>query len=136
MMDDGFPTTIRFPGAGVVFFEKEITPPTADAGGPNDTTTMRNNRFRTKQPKQLVTLDKATLKVAYDPLAYTTVLAQIGVNQLIVVVFPDARAITFWGWLDKFAPDSIKEGEQPTAEITIECSNENNQGREVAPILN
>lgn len=134
VLTDGFKTTINLTGAGVTFYEKEVTPPDIDAGGPNDTTTMRTTTWRTKQPKKLKTLGAMSLKVSYDVAFYSTTVAQIGVNQAIVITFPDAHTLTFWGWLDKFKPDAIKEGEQPTAEIAIECSNQNNSGVEVAPV--
>jgi hypothetical protein len=135
-IDDGHPTIINFPGAGITFWEKEVTPPGMDSGGPNDVTTMRNITFRTKSPKRLITLTQMKLKVAYDPAVYTTISAQIGINQVIVIAFPDTTTMTFWGWLDKFTPDNIREGEQPTAEITIECSNHNNANPPVeSPII-
>lgn len=130
---DGFSTTISLTGAGTSFFEKEVTPPSLDAGGPNDTTTMRTTRWRTRQPKQLITMDKATAKVAYDPELYSSIVTNIGVNQEIIITFPDGDTLTFWGWLDKFTPDASKEGEQPTAEIEIVCSNQDNDGLEIAP---
>lgn len=134
VLTDGFKTTISLTGAGVTFFEKEVTPPDIDGGGPNDTTTMRNTTWRTKQPKKLKTLGKFSAKVAYDPAFYSTTVAQINVNQLITVTWPDGHSLSFWGWLNKFAPDPLKEGEQPTASIELECSNQNNSGVEIAPV--
>lgn len=134
LLSDGFSTRISLTGAGVTFEEKEVTPPSLDGGGPNDTTTMRKIAWRGKRPKMLKTMDKMTLKVAYDPAFYSTTVAQVNVNQLLVVTFPDTHTLSFWGWLNKFAPDPHKEGEQPTAMIEIECSNENNSGVEVAPV--
>lgn len=134
VMTDGFKTLITFPGAGVTLFEKEVTPPNVDGGGPNDTSTMRNTAWRTQQPKKLKKMEKATAKVAYDARFYDTTVAQVNVNQVIVITFPDTHTLTFYGWLDKFTPDAIKEGEQPTAEIEICCSNQDNNGVEVAPV--
>lgn len=131
---DGFKTIVTLTGAGVSFYEKEVTPPSIDGGGENDTTTMRNTAWRTRQPKKLKTLDKATLKVSYDPVFYSTTVAQVNVNQSIVITFPDTHTLTFWGWLNKFAPDANKEGEQPTAEVEIICSNQDNSGVEQAPV--
>lgn len=133
-LTDGHPTTITFPGAGVTFAEKEVTPPGIDGGGFNDTTTMRTSTWRTRQPKRLKTLDKVSVKAAYDPAFLSTSVAQINVNQLIVVTFSDTHTWTFWGYLNKFVPDACKEGDQPTAELEIICTNQNTSGVEVAPV--
>ena len=51
-IDDGHSTTISFADFPTVkFWEKEVTPPGVDGGGPNDTTTMRNVILRTMAPK-------------------------------------------------------------------------------------
>lgn len=133
-LDDGFSTLVSFSLApSVRFWEKEVTPPGVSAGGANDTTTMRNTRWRTKAPKKLVSLDDMELVVAYDPSCYDDVVDMMGINQLITVTFSDGSTLEFWGWLDEFKPGSITEGEQPTATITIICSNENELQQEVAP---
>lgn len=134
ILTDGFSTIINMPQAGITLFEKEVTPPAVDGGGPNDTTTMRNTNWRTKQPKRLKTLSEMKGKVAYDPAFYNTVVANVNVNQALSVRFSDGSRIGFWGWIDKFTPDAIKEGEQPTAEITIQCSNQDNGGFEQPPV--
>jgi len=138
-IDDGFATTITFAdqgsgtGPGITFWEKEVTPPGMDAGGPNDTTTMRNLLYRTKAPKKLITLTAMTLVVSYDAVFYDDVLAMMGDNQLITITFPDTSSVAFYGWLDKFVPGNVVEGEQPTATITIEPSNQNAAGVETPP---
>ena len=134
-LNDGFSSEISFSeNPRVLLWEKEITPPGIDAGGANDTTTMRNARWRTRQPKKLLTLDDMELNVAYDPMLYDDIVDMAGVNQEITLTFSDGATLTFWGWVDKFKPSSLKEGEQPTASITIICSNENALGAETAPV--
>ncbi len=137
LLTDGFKTLINLaavPGAGVTFREKEVTPPGLDSGGELDTTTMRNTRWRTKQPKKLITATEMKSTVQYDPEIYASVVAAIGVNGTIQVTFPDGATLTIWGWLDKFIPNAHKEGEFTTAEITLHCSNQDNNGVEVAPL--
>lgn len=134
-LDDGFAAIISFSSNGAVkLYEKEVTPPGLDAGGPNDTTTMRNTRFRTMSPKRLVTATEMNAKCAYDPDVVNQLYAMLGVNQQITVTWPDATTLTIWGWLDKFKPGALKEGEQPTAEVTVHPSNHDNSGVEVAPV--
>lgn len=134
-IDDGFATTMSFALAPTVkFYEKEVTPPSITGGGANDTTTMRNTAWRTMAPKKLKSLGEAKLSAAYDPAVYTDILSMIQVNQLITITFPDGSTYSFYGWVDEFAPGSIKEGAQPTADVKIICSNQNESGEETAPI--
>lgn len=139
-LDDGHQTTIEFSAGstGVVLTtlmeEKTVTPPGVSAGGANPTTTMRNETWRTNAPKALKTLTQSSISVAYDPALYDEIVAQAGVNQSIVITFPDDSTLTFWGWIDEFTPSAAEEGEQPTAEITIIPSNQNASGAETAPL--
>ena len=98
-----------------------------DAGGANDTTTMRNTLYRTKAAKKLITMTPMTLVVSYDAIFYDDIIAMIATNQLITITFPDTSTLAFYGWLDKFVPGNIVEGEQPTATITIEPSNQTDE---------
>jgi len=135
IINDGFSTTIAFAeDADVQMKEKELTPPGVEGGGANDTSTMRNTAWRTRQPKSLKTLGDASLTVAYDPAVYDEIVDMVNVNQVITITFPNAETLVFWGWLDQFTPGSMKEGEQPTADITIIASNQNDSGVEVAPV--
>ncbi len=139
-IDDGWQTTIAFTttpsggGPALTFWEKTLTPPGVDGGGANDTTTMRNAIYRTRGPKNLITLTDMNLSVAYDAGVYPDIMDMLNDNQLITITFPDASTLAFWGWLDKFEPDAIAEGEQPVATITIVCSNQNSSGVETAPL--
>lgn len=133
-IDDGFPTTITFANAPTIkLYEKEVTPPGIQAGGANDTTTMKNTAWRTKAPKKLKTLTDSSFTAAYATEVYSAILAQIGVTQEITIHFPDESTYKFWGWLDEFTPQRITEGTQPTAEVKIIPSNQNASGVEAAP---
>lgn len=135
-IDDGFSTTVSFGLSPTVkFWEKQVTPPSITGGGSNDTTTMRNTTWRTLAPKQLKSLGQAKLSAAYDPAVYTDILSMIQVNQLITVTFPDGSTYSFYGWVDEFTPGAIAEGSQPTADVTIICSNQNESGEETAPVF-
>ena len=139
-IDDGHGTTVAFgsqpsgTGPGITFWEKEVTPPGMDGGGENDITTMRNTTYRTRAPKQLVTMTEMSLSVSYDADFYDDILGMINVNQLITITFPDTSTVAFYGWLDKFVPGNMVEGEQPTADVTIVPSNQNVAGVETAPV--
>jgi hypothetical protein len=134
-IEDGFSTTIDFAAApNVKFKEVGVTPPGIDGGGPVNTTTMRNTEWRTQNPKHLKTLTPMTGTFEYDPAVYDDIVAMCNVNQQITVHFPDGSTLLFWGWLDKFTPGENKEGERPTASVTIECSNQNASQDETAPV--
>ena len=140
-IDDGFPTFFDFGGSGSswadqgvtggtapLMWEKTVTPPGIQAGGETDTTTMRNLTWRTRSPKKLKTLSNMSGSCAYDTKVFDAtdgMLKYIGVNQRIRATFPDGSTVEFWGWLDEFTPDSVSEGEQPTASFTIIASNHN-----------
>ncbi len=134
-LDDGFSTLISFAqNPTVKIYEKEVTPPSVEGGGANDTTTMRNTAYRTKAPKRLKTLGDSATKVAYQVAAYPEIIAMINVNQLITITFPDASTLVFWGYIDSFTPSALTEGAQPTADIKIVCTNQNSSGVETAPV--
>lgn len=140
ILRDGFNTTITLAGGGVTFIEKEITPPGMDGGGEIDITAMRNVRWRTRTPKALITFTKMDVKARYDPIIYSSILANINLNQLLGVFFPTltntpARKLSFWGWLNKFMPETLKEGEDPLSDMEFFPSNTNNSGVEVAPSI-
>lgn len=138
-LNDGFPTTIEFDVASGVtltqyFKEKSVTPPGISGGGENDTTTMRNTTWRTKQPKALITLTNCTFTASYDPAVLDIIVSElINVNGLITITFSDGSTWAFYGWLDEFTPGACEDGSQPEATCTIICSNQQSNGDEVAP---
>lgn len=134
-IDDGFSTIIDFANfPSVQFWEKEVMPPGMDGGGANDTTTMRNTALRTKAPKKLKSMSDGNFTAAYDPEVYDSVWDMINVNQLITITFADGSSLAFWGWLNEFKPNAVKEGEQPTAQCVFICSNQDDSGVETAPV--
>lgn len=132
---DGFKTTITFANGISLYYETDVTPPGVEGGGANDTTTMRNTTWRTRQPKALRSLSNASFNAAYDPTILTNILAQLQVVQLITITFPDNSTWAFYGWLDEFKPGALKEGEQPTAMVTVIPSNQTSAFVETAPVI-
>jgi len=134
-LDDGFSTIITLANIPTVkLYEKEITPPGISAGGPIDTTTMRNITWRTMSPRALKSLTPVSATVAFATEAIPIVQGQIGLNQLVTVTFPDNSTLVFWGWLEEFSIGAMVEGEQPTATLTINPGNVDADGEEVAPV--
>lgn len=134
-LDDGFSTIITLENIPTIkLYEKDVTPPGYTAGGPIETTTMRNIAYRTSAPRQLKSLTQVTATVAYATVALQDIWAQIGVNQLITITFPDESTLEFYGWIEEFTAATHTEGEQPTATLTIQPGMRNNDGDEVAPV--
>lgn len=134
-LDDGFSTQISFAENGAVhFWEKEVTPPGIDGGGPVNTTTMRNVKWRTQWPKKLKKFTQVKLTVAFDPVAVDEFDAMINVNQLITIKWADGDEMDVWGWIDKFTPGPATEGEQQEAEVIIEISMQNDSKVETDPV--
>lgn len=132
---DGHQTIVTLPAApNIGLWEVEITPPGLDQGGPNDATTMRNTAWRTMFPKHLATLTAMTFTAAYDPAVLSDFIAHRGVNQLVVIRFPDWSTWSFWGYLDKVIPERIVEGAQPRVTVTIQPTNFNNSQVETGPV--
>ena len=135
-IDDGHATLITLQNLPTVkIYEKEVTPPGYNGGGPVDITTMRNTEWRTQSPKKLKTATGISMTVAYASEVLPLIKAQINVNQQVTVQYPDGSTIVIWGWINEFTPSTHVEGEQPTASMTIEASNHDNAEppAEVAP---
>jgi len=137
-IDDGFSTLISFADFPTVeFYEKDVTPPGIDGGEEIDTTTMRNNKYRTYAPRQLVRMTPMTLTVSYTSEAFnpTTVLAMTNVNQEITMTLPDGSTLEFWGYVKNFQPSALQEGSQPTGSLTIVPTMTNTSKVETDPVF-
>jgi hypothetical protein len=127
MMGDGFSTILTFANLPTVkIYEKEVTPGGVSGGGATDVTTMRNTGYRTNMPKKLKSVGATSAVVAYATSARPLIEAQINVNQLLTVTYPDGATWAQWGWIDEFTPSAHTDGEQPTATLTFQPSNLNN----------
>tara|TARA_R110000744_G_scaffold48100_2_gene105435 strand:- start:1145 stop:1594 length:450 start_codon:yes stop_codon:yes gene_type:complete len=119
-----------------------MSPPSISSGGEIDVTTMDNVAWRTKAPKKLKELGEISFSALYDPAKIGDFLGTgvdgVGYNKSIVITFADTTTLTFWGWVDSFAPSEISEGEAPTVDVTIIVSNHNGVGlaggAETAPV--
>lgn len=134
LLEDGFSTTYTFASGALEFEEISVNPPGIDQGGEIDTTTMHNVAWRTRAAKKLKTLSEGGGTAAYDPAVYTSILAQIGVNQEITITWPDNSTLKFWGFLNTFDPSEVSEGERPEADFSIIPTNRNAAGVETAPV--
>lgn len=137
LFEDGYQTLIEFEeNTDISLAEIEVTPPGVDAGGGIDTTTMRNEEWRTMAAKHLKSLTSSSFTAAYKTISYTQIITMIGVNQVITLTFPDGGSIEFWGFLNTFTPGAHVEGERPTAECEIIPTLKDDDGVEVEPVIN
>lgn len=136
-LTDGHPTRIVFfalgTGVSILLKTTSVTPPGLDGGGPNDTTTMENITWRTKQPKHLIEMTDGTIEFQYDPGVYEQILTILNVNGKVRWEFSDGSHLEHWGWLNNFTPGACVEGAMPTATGTIHASNQDDSGNEAAP---
>ncbi len=144
VLTDGFPTIFGFGETpesetdsifGILACEKRLKPFGIDGGGPNDTTCMRNTRWRTRQAKKLATLTDMTLTVSYDPVLFEELVlaTRLQFNQIMFLAWPDGSVVNFWGFLDTFEPHEVTEGSQPEADMKVCPTNQDDTGAEVAP---
>jgi hypothetical protein len=91
-LKDGYQTLYSFSTASTVFFrERSVTPPGIDGGDEVDTTTMRNLKWRTRQPRKLISLTESSVTVSYDPEIYDDILAMVNENQLVTITWRKLR---------------------------------------------
>lgn len=133
-LDDGHGTLFQIGDSPLAsLWEKTVTPPGIDGGDPVDTTTMHNKNMRTFEPRKLKTLTEAGASCAYDTSCYSVLNGLINKKKHISTIFPDGSRYTFWGYLRVFTPDEISEGEQPTAQVSIQPCNTDESGEESEP---
>ncbi len=120
----------------ISFWEKTVDPPGFDGGPPIDQTTQFNVLYRTRWPRTLIDVTPISIPdAAYDPNLYTQVLSVINVNTVITISFQDASTIAFYGFLQSFNPNPMREGEQPTCSLTFVPTNMDSAFAEQAPVV-
>ena len=123
-LPEGFKITIAFAlQPGVQFWEKAVKPGGIDNGEPLPFTTQLNVAWRTFRPRALKTRDPYTATVAYDPDVIATIVTMCGKEDSITIHWPEGSTDSFYGYLQKFEPKELKEGEPPEADITIAVTN-------------
>jgi hypothetical protein len=117
---DGYQILVAFAlDPNIQLWEKSVTPPGVDGGGPIEVATMRNSSLRTRAPKHLVTVTEMTMVCAFHPEVYDEFYAIMQQIQATIITFPNGTAMTIFGWVDKFMPAEFTEGNMPTANVTF-----------------
>jgi hypothetical protein len=125
-MGNGFSVLLTFASnPDIDIWEKTdgVTPPGADGGQPISCDTMFNTEWMVERPRVLKKSTDAKMTVAYDPSVLDDILTLINTEDVITVSFPAGDGWAFYGFLQSFIPNQLKEGEQPTAVCTIKQTN-------------
>jgi hypothetical protein len=125
---DGYSTVVIVNVANPIIFalsEKMVTPLALKGGGGIDSTDMKTRRMRTQVPKALIGADPMKYTVYYDPAVLPQILNNFQLNVAMLIRFPNGSGWSFYGWLDEFDPSENKEGENPTAVVTLVPSFQN-----------
>ena len=141
-MPDGFSTQICFTAHPTVqLWERTVTPPAWDGGEPIDTTTMKNVTWRTKHARHLIMMNNMTVQCAYDPNVLGTIQSMLNVGDTITITFPPGETghgtgdtLCFYGYLQKFEQEALKEGELPLVNLTIAVTNQDSTSAEASPV--
>ena len=107
----------------VSFFEVDLMPPAFMGSPPDKVTTQDNVQWHTKAPNDLIESGDAEGSCAYDPLVQSQIAAMINLPGSITFHLPDSSTIDYWGWLQEFKPDTMKDGMRPMAKFKITISN-------------
>lgn len=134
MLSDGFSTIVTLENIpDVKLFEREVSASGYSAGGAISTTTMRSVVWRSQFARSLLTLAPVSATVAFATNAIPRIIGQVGVNQQVVLTFPNGAVLVFYGWIEEFRFNAFAEGEQPTASVLIQPSLSDLEGNETEP---
>lgn len=136
MLENGYQSLVTFEAdPDVALWETEVTPPGIDGGQKIDVTTMHNVTTKTSAPQALGDITDNQFSAAYDPMVYTQIIALRNLRTTITVQFPNGDTLAYFGFLQKFEPTSLKNGEFPIATVTISATNRDSSGLEQTPVL-
>lgn len=120
---NGFRTKVTFAAdPDISLWEREVTPMGVDGGEAVDTTTMWNDAYQTKAPRELSDLTDGQMVVAFQEASLTQILAIINVETTITLTYPDLSTEAFFGWLRTFVRNAFVRGTMPTATVAFVSS--------------
>lgn len=124
-LEDGHRTTIGCAlNPDIAFWEISVKPPGLDNRDPIDTTTMWNDTWITKAPRQLSETTDVTGSAAYDPAVWSMIRNILGVETTWTIKYPNGDKLTFYGYLRSFEKSDHVEGTMPTADYVIVVTNQ------------
>lgn len=121
-MPEGFKSLITFSeNPALNIWEIEVKQPGVKSEEAINTTTQQNITWRTMWLPQLKTLDKVTVKFAYDAdVLQTDIIGMVGPRgQTVTILYPQGTKIAFYGDIESVEFDPFKEKEFPTGTMTV-----------------
>lgn len=113
----------------------EVTPFSLDGGGEINLVTMLSKYMRTKWHKQLKGTEALTMNAFFSFNAFHRALSLVNANYQMKLKFPDNSYILFYASMNQFKPNSFKEGEPPSAMISVVPTHINEAGIETTPVF-
>jgi hypothetical protein len=124
LLENGFRSLITLSrDPDIEFYERSVGMPGLDGGPPIDITTMHNVRWKTKSPQALIEGPDVVVSGGYDPVLFSRMLEQINIRQTITHTFPDGSTYCYFGFVQRFTPSAMNNGEFPMAEMGIVQTN-------------
>ena len=121
---DGHGIRIVFVNQGISVYEKNVTPGGTEGGDPINITTNDNASQHSQAPRTLTMPTATSAEVTYDEVDFAALEAAVDQSDQIRIEWPDDTTRVSSGWLRSVIPNQASEGEQPTANITIEYQGE------------
>lgn len=104
----------------VKLWEKAVMPPGIDGGATIPLGSLYSQKYQMISPSDLITVTEARALVAYDPAVMEDIINLVNLTtDTITLTFPNTNRWSFNGCLQKFIPNEMTDGIQPTALITV-----------------
>lgn len=124
-LTEGHSTVVVFsrkPSIGL--WIKQPKPPGVDGGEKIKITSMHNLLYHTAAPQALIMITDGTFTASYDPQALADIITTlINAPGTITIFFPDNSTFAAYGYLQKFEPNQIQQGQQPEGQATVCITN-------------
>lgn len=134
IIEEGLGLRYTFAEGAVDFEEVAVKPPGLKGTGGKNTTNHANTTVQTKAPGKLPEVTDMGGTCHFTKASYGTIMAQIGINQLVTVTYPGGGTHAVWGWLESFEAGDFVANQQPIATFKIIVSNRNATGVETPPV--
>lgn len=119
-MKDGFKSLVAFSlNAGVLLWERDVTPMGRDGGDPIPFDSMHNTLYHMVRPRTLIKGKDLVMRCGYEPRVQVQLDLMQNVEQTITQFFPSTYWVAFYGYLRLIDYQSHKEGDPAEVIITI-----------------
>lgn len=128
----GFGTLIKVvttsPAVTLELEETEVTPQGYQGNSPVEQTSMRNTKFRSFEPGDLIQKTDLQFTAYYDEDQLSDIKSIINVKGTITVTFKTGGTLVDTGWLVSAVPTGRSIGNRPTASFVVSFEGEDSSG--------